>query len=275
MPPRAIWSGSISFGLVNVPVKLATAVSSKDVRFNQLHAPDNARIQQKRWCPEEDKEIPFDEIVKGYEVSPGQYVVIDPDELAALDPKATHTIDIEEFVDLDEIDPIYFEHPYYVVPEPRAGKAYALLVEAMTRTNKVALARLVLRTKQYLAALRPKDGALVLNTLLYADEVRPIEGIEEVDATQVSDKELKMAEQLVESLSAKFDPEKYHDEYRQQVIDMIEAKAAGQEIVSQPAVTEAPTVVDLMAALEASLAASKKGAGGEDGRRPGEQKSTA
>ncbi len=255
--PRAIWSGSISFGLVNVPVKLATAVSPKDVRFNQLHAPDNARIQQKRWCPEEDVEVPFDEIVKGYEIAPGQYVVIDPDELASLDPKATHTIDIEEFVDLEEIDPIFFEHPYYVVPEPRAGKAYALLVEAMSRTNKVAIARLVLRTKQYLAALRPKDGALVLNTLLYADEVRPIEGVEEVDPAEVSDKELRMAEQLVESLSAKFEPEKYRDEYREHVIEMIEAKAAGQEIVSQPAVTEAPSVVDLMAALEASLAASK------------------
>jgi DNA end-binding protein Ku len=256
--PRAIWSGSISFGLVNVPVKLATAVSSQDVRFNMLHAPDNSRISQKRFCAEEDKEVPYDEIVKGYEISPGQYVVIDPDELAALDPKATHTIDIEEFVDLDEIDPIYYEHPYYVVPEPRAGKAYALLVEAMTRTNKVAIARLVLRTKQYLAALRPKDGALVLNTLLYADEVRPIEGVEDVDPSEVSDKELKMAEQLVESLSAKFEPEKFRDEYRDQVLEMIEQKAAGQEIVSQPAVAEAPSVVDLMAALEASLAASKE-----------------
>jgi len=258
MPPRAIWSGSISFGLVNVPVKLATAVSQKDVRFNQLHAPDNARIQQKRWCPEEDKEIPYDEIVKGYEIAPGQYVVIDPDDLASLDPKATHTIDIEEFVDLDEIDPIFFENSYYVVPEPRAGKAYALLVEAMTRTNKVAIARFVLRTKQYLAAVRPKDGALMLNTLLYADEVRPVEGLEEVDSTELSDKELKMAEQLVESLSAKFEPDKYHDEYRDQVLEMIEAKAAGQEIVVQAPVTEAPTVVDLMAALEASLAASKE-----------------
>ena len=256
--PRAIWSGSISFGLVNVPVKLATAVSPKDVRFNQLHAPDNVRVQQKRWCPEEEVEVPYDEIVKGYEIAPGQYVVIDPDELAALDPKATHTIDIEEFVDLEEIDPIFFEHAYYVVPEPRAGKAYALLVEAMARTNKVAIARLVLRTKQYLAALRPKEGALVLNTLLYADEVRPIEGIEEVDPTEVSDKELRMAEQLVESLSAKFEPDKYHDEYREQVLEMIEAKAAGQEIVTQAPVTEAPTVVDLMAALEASLAASKE-----------------
>jgi DNA end-binding protein Ku len=256
--PRAIWSGSISFGLVNVPVKLSTAVSPKDVRFNQLHAPDNARIQQKRWCPEEDVEVPFDEIVKGYEVAPGQYVVIDPDELASLDPKATHTIDIEEFVDLEEIDPLFFEHPYYVIPDGRAGKAYALLVEAMTRTNKVAIARLVLRTKQYLAAVRPKDGGLVLNTLLYADEIRPIEGVEDVDPSEVSDKELKMAEQLVESLSAKFEPEKYRDEYRDQVLEMIEAKAAGQEIVSQPAVAEAPSVVDLMAALEASLAASKE-----------------
>jgi DNA end-binding protein Ku len=256
--PRAIWSGSISFGLVNVPVKMTTAVSTKDVRFHQLHMTDNTRIQQKRFCPADGEEVPFDQIVKGYEIAPGQYVVVTPEELAALDPVATHTIDIEEFVDLDQIDPIFFDHPYYLVPDARASKPYALLVRAMENSNKVGIARMVMRTKQYLTALRAKDGALVMATLLYGDEVLPIEeldvpGIE----VELSDRELRMAEQLIESLSEKFDPDKFRDEYREKVIELIEKKAEGQEIVAQP-VSEAPTpVVDLMAALEASLAAAK------------------
>jgi DNA end-binding protein Ku len=256
--PRAIWSGSISFGLVNVPVKMTTAVSTKDVRFHQLHATDNTRIQQKRVCPADGEEVAYDDIVKGYELAPGQYVVVTPEELAALDPVATHTIDIEEFVDLDQIDPIFFDHPYYLVPDARASKPYALLVRAMENSNKVGIARMVMRTKQYLTAIRAKDGALVMATLLYGDEVLPIEeldvpGIE----TELTERELKMAEQLIESLSEKFDPDKFRDTYREKVIELIEKKAEGQEIVAQP-VSEAPTpVVDLMAALEASLAAAK------------------
>jgi DNA end-binding protein Ku len=256
--PRSIWSGSISFGLVNVPVKMTTAVSPQGVKFHQLHDADNVRIQQKRFCPNEGEEIAYEHIVKGYEIAPGQYVVITPEELASLDPVATHTIDIEEFVDLDQIDPIYFDHPYYLVPDARASKPYALLVRAMERTNKVAIARMVMRTKQYLAALRAKDGALVVATLMYADEVLPIEELDvpgiEVELTE---KELAMAESLIESLSEKFEPEKFTDEYRLRVIELIEQKAEGQEIAVQP-VSEAPTpVVDLMAALEASLAAAK------------------
>lgn len=256
--PRAIWSGSISFGLVNVPVKMTTAVSEKNVRFHQLHASDNTRIQQKRFCPADGEEVPFDEIVKGYEIAPGQYVVVTPEELAALDPVATHTIDIEEFVDLDQIDPIFFDHPYYLVPDARASKPYALLVRAMENSNKVGIARMVMRTKQYLTALRAKDGALVMATLLYGDEVLPIEELEVPGIeTELTERELKMAEQLIESLSEKFDPDKFRDTYREKVIELIEKKAEGQEIAAQ-AVSEAPTpVVDLMAALEASLAAAK------------------
>lgn len=256
--PRAIWSGSISFGLVNVPVKMTTAVSEKNVRFHQLHASDNVRIQQKRFCPADGEEVAYEEIVKGYEIAPGQYVVVTPEELAALDPVATHTIDIEEFVDLDQIDPIFFDHPYYLVPDARASKPYALLVRAMENSNKVGIARMVMRTKQYLTALRAKDGALVMATLLYGDEVLPIDeldvpGIE----TELTERELKMAEQLIESLSEKFDPDKFRDTYREKVIELIEKKAEGQEIAVQ-AVSESPTpVVDLMAALEASLAAAK------------------
>ncbi|MEY2569571.1 MAG: end-binding protein Ku, partial [Actinomycetota bacterium] len=256
--PRAIWSGSISFGLVNVPVKMTTAVSTKDVRFHQLHATDNTRIQQKRVCPADGEEVAYDDIVKGYELAPGQYVVVTPEELAALDPVATHTIDIEEFVDLDQIDPIFFDHPYYLVPDARASKPYALLVRAMENSNKVGIARMVMRTKQYLTAIRAKDGALVMATLLYGDEVLPIEeldvpGIE----TELTERELKMAEQLIESLSEKFDPDKFRDEYREKVIELIEKKAEGQEIVLQPQTEEPAQVVDLMAALEASLAAVK------------------
>jgi len=244
--------------LVNVPVKLFKAQAPKDVRFHQLHQKDGVRIQQKRICPVEGTEVPYEEIVKGYEVSPDRYVIIEPDELGALDPKATHTIDIHDFVNLDDIDPLYFDNGYYVVPDTRAEKPYALLVAAMEQTRKVAIARFVMRTKEYLCAVRPKDGALVLATMLYADEIVPASELNIPTAGEdVSDREIKMATQLVESLSGAFEPEKYHDEYREKVMAMIEAKAEGNEVVSLPASQEPAPVVDLMAALEASLAAAK------------------
>ena len=264
--PRAIWSGAISFGLVNVPVKLFTAVQPKDVRFNQLEAGTGSRIKQKRVSAQTGEEVPFENIVKGYEISPDRYVIVSPEELDALDPKATHTIDIEDFVDLEEIDPIFFERPYYLVPETGGTKAYALLREAMKETNKVGIARLVLRTKQYLAAIRPLGDALVLETLLYHDEVVDPGALElPGDDIDVSDREVKIARQLIDSLSTDFEPDKYRDEYRDRVLDLIEQKASGQEVVTQPAVAEETTeVVDLMAALEASLEAvrssGKKGA---------------
>ena len=268
MPPRSIWSGSISFGLVNVPVKLTTAVSQKDVRFNQLHAKDNARINQKRVCSECGEEVSYDEIVKGYEVRKGEYVVIEPQELDGIDAVATHTIDITEFVDLDQIDPIYFDHPYYLVPDRRSEKPYALLAQALERTNKVALAHIVMRTKEYLAAIRSSKGALVLSTLLYGDEVVPIETLEVPGIeTELSERELKMAESLIESLTEKFDPDKYEDTYREKVLDLIHAKDEGQEVVVADK-TEAPAKVeDIMAALEASVqAAREKRASEKDGK---------
>jgi DNA end-binding protein Ku len=262
--PRPIWSGSISFGLVNVPVKLFSAVSSKDVRFHQLERSTGARIRQRRVSSATGEEVPYEEIVKGYELGPDRYVAIDPAELDALDPKATKTIDIEDFVDLDMIDPIYYERPYYLVPDRGGSKAYKLLLEAMRETNKVAIARMVLRTKQYLAALRPRDNALVLETMLFNDEVVPLEELDDLptdDDVEVSERELKMARQLIDSLASDFEPDRYHDEYREKVLELIEQKASGQEIVVQ-APTEEPTkVVDLMAALEASLAAAQEGKG--------------
>jgi DNA end-binding protein Ku len=245
---------------VNVPVKLVGAVSPKDVRFNQLEAGTNARIKQKRVSAVTGEEVPFDQIVKGYEISPDNYVTIEPDELESLDPAATRSIDIVDFVDLDQIDPLYFERPYYLVPDKGGSKAYALLLEAMKDSQKVAIARLVLRTKQYLAAIRPLGDALVLETLLYHDEVTLPDDVEGLprDDVEIQDRELKIARQLIESLSTEFEPEQYRDEYREKVLELIEQKAAGKQIVTQP-VTEEPTkVVDLMAALEASLAEAKQ-----------------
>jgi DNA end-binding protein Ku len=264
--PRAIWSGSVSFGLVNVPIKLVTATSPKDVRFHQLHDNDDGRIIQKRFCTIDDQEVDYAHIVKGYDLGGGRYVVIDPEDLRAIDPEASRTIDIEEFVDLVEIDPIYFEHSYYLVPDNRAEKAYALLVDAMTASGKVALGKFVLRTKQYLVTLRPKDGVLVLSTMLYSDEVIDSGELEvpTADATRPSDRELTMAQQLVESLSTEFDPTKYHDTYREKVLDLIEKKAEGQEIAAVPEPAAAAPVVDLMAALEASLNAARAGKSSED-----------
>lgn len=266
--PRAIWSGSISFGLVNVPVKLVSATSPKDVRFHQLHAEDGGRVNQKRVCSVDGEEVDYSEIVKGYEIHRGQYVIVTPEELEGLLPQANRSIDIEEFVDLAEIDPLFFEHSYYLVPDGAAVRPYALLVEAMEGTGKVGVGRFVLRTKQYLAALRPREGALVLSTLLFADEIVEASELEVATTkeTKPSERELTMARQLVSSLSAPWEPAKYKDDYREQVLAIIEAKAEGNEIAVPEAPEQPAPVVDLMAALEASLARAK-----EAGRAPAEQ----
>ena len=262
--PRSIWSGSVSFGLVNVPVKLVTATSSKDVRFNQLHATDMGRIQQKRVCSLDGEEVDYSEIAKGYDLGGGNYVMVEPEELAALDPEGTRSIDIEEFVDLGDIDPLYFEHSYYLVPDERAAKPYALLVEAMQRTGKVALGRFVLRTKQYWVTLRAREGVLVAATMLYDDEIVKVADLDvaTTERTAPSERELSMATQLVESLSNEFDPARYRDEHRDKVLALLEAKAEGQVLAAPAEPAAAAPVVDLMAALEASLAAAKERAGG-------------
>ncbi len=257
--PRPIWSGAISFGLVNVPVKLFSATSPKDVRFHQLHAKDGVRIRQKRVSATTGEEVPYDEIVKGYEISPNEYVTITPDELETLAPKATRTVEIEEFVDLADIDPVYYEHSYWLVPDKGAAKAYRLLETAMREAGKVAIGRVVLRTKQYLAAIRPVDGALALSTMLFADEVIPTDRLEGLPGEDVEagDRETAMARQLVESLATDFDPTRFRDEYRERVLALIEQKAEGKTIVAEPQAREPAGVVDLMAALEASLAEAK------------------
>jgi DNA end-binding protein Ku len=261
-----MWSGAISFGLVNVPVKLYSAVSRKTVRFNQLNAETGNRIQQKRVDPETGEEVGYDQIVKGYELTKDRYVVITPDELDALDPEKTRTVDIEDFVDLDEIDPVYYDHPYYLVPDKGATKAYGLLLGAMKQANKVAIARVVLRSKEQLVAIRPSGDVLMMETMLFHDEVVPAQDIEDLPEEKelkATDRELKMAQQLIDSLSSEFDPTSYRDEYREKVLELIEMKASGQEIAVQPEAPEPAKVPDLMAALEASLAAVKDDGGGK------------
>jgi DNA end-binding protein Ku len=260
-----MWSGAISFGLVNVPVKLYSAVSRKTVRFHQLNSKTGTRIAQKRVDPSTGDEVSYDDIVKGYELTKERYVVITPEELEALDPEKSRTIDIEDFVDLADIDPVYYDHPYYLIPDKGAAKAYGLLLGAMQESGKVAIARVVLRSKEQLVAIRPAPGdVLMMETMIFADEVISPEDIEDLPAAKdlkASDRELQMAQQLIASLSADFEPEKYHDEYREKVLELIERKAAGEEIAVQPEAPKPTKVPDLMAALEASLAAVK---GGED-----------
>jgi DNA end-binding protein Ku len=257
--PRAIWSGSISFGLVNIPVKLYGAVSRKTVHFNQIDSRTQARIKQKRVSSEDGSEVPYENIVKGYELSSGAYVIITDDELAALDPKAQRTIDIDEFVDLADIDPMFYDSPYFLAPD-KATKPYALLAQAMEEQGKVGIAHFVMRTKQYLAAVRPVDGRLVLSTMVYPDEINDPASIPELadlDEVELPDKELTMARQLVESLSADFEPDKFEDTYRKSVEDLIERKAAGEDVIAPVEGPEPAEVIDLMAALEASVAAAK------------------
>ncbi len=254
---RAIWSGALTFGLVNIPVKLFTAVSHKEVRFHMLHAKDGARIRMKRFCSAEDEEVPYDEIVKGYEVAKGRYVSVTEEELEAFDPKATHTIEIRDFVDLSEIDPLYYDQPYYLVPERTAAKAYRLLLDAMRRTGKVAVATAVLRTKESLCCVRPVEDALAFETMNRADEIVRVSSLEIPEAPKPSERELEMAEQLVESLSAPFEPEKYPDVRRERVLELVRKKAEG-ETIEAPAPEEAPAkVVSLADALSASLAAAR------------------
>ncbi|MGH9208419.1 MAG: Ku protein [Acidimicrobiales bacterium] len=257
---RSIWSGSISFGLVNVTVKMHTAVRHKDVRFHQLHAEDGVRIQQRRVCPADGQEVTFDQLTKGYEISPGRYVVITPDELDALDPESSHAIDIEDFVSLEEIDPLYLDTSYFLVPDSASAKAYRLLLDAMSTTTRVGIGRIVLRTKQYLCAIRPLGDALVLSTMNFSDEVVDMGELEGLpDATPATDREMDIARQLIDAMTADFEPSRYHDTYRDAVMELIEAKAAGQEITTAEAPEERAPVVDLMAALEASLTATRSG----------------
>ena len=255
-----MWSGAISFGLVNVPIKLYSAVSKKTVRFHQLNGETGSRIAQKRVDSVTGEEVPYENLVKGYELTKDRYVLITPDELETLEPEKSRTIDIEDFVDLSEIDPVYYDHPYYLVPDKGAAKAYGLLLNAMKESGRVAIARVILRSKEQLVAIRPghEGTVLLMETMIFADEVVPtgdIDGLPEAEELQVSEREVAMAQQLIESLVTDFEPERYKDEYREKVLELIERKASGEEITAAPEAPAPAKVPDLMAALEASLAA--------------------
>ncbi|MHB8897102.1 MAG: non-homologous end joining protein Ku [Candidatus Geothermincolia bacterium] len=272
--PRAIWSGSISFGLVNIPVKLYSAVKDMSVRFHMLHEVDGARVRQQLVCPADGKIVDRDELVKGYEIDPDQYVTVTRDELRDLAPKASRTIEILDFVGLSEIDPVYYQHPYYLVPEEKAARAYGLLLRSMTDSGRVGIGKFVMRDKEYLAAIRPVGGALILETMHFADEVVQVSDLEGEmpDQSEPGERELKMAGQLIDMLESSFDPGKYHDDYRESVMDLVNSKAEGKEYVMPPAAPEGK-VIDIMAALEKSLqrARDSKAAG----KKPAAKKKAA
>jgi DNA end-binding protein Ku len=254
---RPVWSGTISFGLVSVPVRLFTAVRSQDLRFRQINVRTHAPVKQRRVDADTGEEVPYDDIVKGWETPDGGYVLVDPDELSRLDPDASDLIDILDFVDLEEIDPIYFRQPYYLGPaSDAAAKPYRLLTDAMERKGKVAIAKLVMRNKEHLAAIRAAKGVLVLSTMHFADEVLdPAESVEpeRLEKAEPRSREVEMAEQLIESLATDFDPTAYRDEHRERVTEFLHAKAEGEEVELAERSRDTGEVVDLVAALEQSL----------------------
>ena len=267
--PRAIWTGSIGFGLVAVPVKLYSALNRKTVRFHQLSGKTGVRVAQKRIDPQSGEEVPYEDIVKGYEIAPDRYVVIEPGELESLQPKKSKTIEIEDFVQLSQIDPIFYEHPYYLAPAPGGAKPYKLLLEAMRDTERVGIARVVMRSKEQLVAIRPMGDVLEMATMMFGDEILAPEKLSEtsdVAEVKTTKRELEVAKQLVDSLAADFNPDSYRDSYREEVLALIERKAQGEEITMQPPAEEvrAPAP-DLMSALKASLDAVRAGEPAGDG----------
>lgn len=257
---RAIWSGTISFGLLNVPVKLYSAVARRGISLREIREADGARIRHRRVAEGSDEEVPYEQIVKAFEISPDRYVPLGKEELAALAPEKTRAIEVLDFVDLGEIDPIYFDSPYYLGPAEGAEKAYSLLARALEESGRVAIARFVFRNKEHLAAIRPAGGVLTLTTMRFADEVVPPSELDDAlpaEQPKVAKRELEMAEQLIDSLTREFDPAAYRDEYRQELLSLIERKAEGKDVLTvaapqEPKATRAP---DLMAALEESIAA--------------------
>lgn len=270
--PRAIWSGSISFGLLNVPVKLYSAVARRGIPLREIRGSDGARIRHRRVAEGTEEEVPYEEIVKAFELTADRLVPLSKEELESLAPEKTRAIEVRDFVDLEEIDPIYFDHPYYLGPAEGAEKAYALLAKAMGEANKVAIARFVLRNKEQLAAIRAAGRVLTLTTMRFADEVVPPSELDDAlpaKSPAVGKREVEMAEQLIDSLSTGFDPTAYRDEYREELLAMIERKAEGKEVVTAPAEAPQPTKApDLLEALQESIAAVKR-------REPGEREEPA
>jgi DNA end-binding protein Ku len=270
--PRAIWSGSISFGLVNVPVRMYGAIAERDLHFHYVHAPDASRIGYEKVCKAEGKPVPEDEIVKAFEYEKGEYVYMADEDFEAAEAGNLKMIDIRDFVPYDAIDPIYFEKTYYLGPQDGAEKVYALLVRAMERSKLAAIAKYVMRDKQHLGCLRIRDGAITLEKMYFADEIRPVEGITPEDVS-VDDRELEMAEALIDSFSGEFQPEKYEDTYRDALCEIIKAKRSGKE-THAPAPEEPERPADLLAALRASVEAAQghRGGGKSSARRHGQRR---
>lgn len=247
----SIWKGHLTFGLVSFPVRLFTAARSESISFNQLHKEDNSRIKQVIYCQAEDKPIPRSEIVKGYEYEKGKYVVIEDEEIRKVAPKTAKVMEIQEFVKADDVDPVFMESSYYLAPDEGGEKPYALLFEALRQTKFFGIAKIAMHNREHVVILRPGDKGMVLHTMYYADEVRRSEEFR-TDASNLKDKELALAKMLVESLAGEFEPEKYHDTYRDNLKAMIDAKVAGHKVVETPETHIAP-VIDIMEALKKSL----------------------
>jgi DNA end-binding protein Ku len=270
---RALWSGPLSFGLVNVPVQLFSAVRDLGVHFNQLHEKDGAPIETHRFCADEDREVPYEELGHGYEPGDGDQVVLTDEELALAAPRKTRTIDIESFVDLEDVDPIHFDHPYFLLPAgdgEGSKRAYQLLLEVMRRTERAALGRFVLRTKEYLVIVRVRDGLLALTTMLFHDEIRPAKDIP-AGGAKPKKAQLDQAIALVEALAVDWDPSQYEDRYRERLLDVIERKKKGKRISVPDDERQPAPVPDLMAALEESLKAARGGGNGRGAPSGGDE----
>lgn len=253
---RAIWSGSISFGMVTIPVKLYGATESRDIRFHLLHATCGTKLQQRRWCPTDEVEVPWSEVARGYEYSKGQYVVLTDEDFEQLPLPSKHTIELSAFVEEREVDPVFYERSYYLEPTDRAEKAYALLLKALEQRKLSAVGSITLRKKEQLCLLRPQDGSIMLETLYYPDEIRLERGID-LSQVRVSERELEMASTLIDLLKRPFDPSEYKDHYREALAELIEAKLEGKQVVTSPPTQEA-RVFDLAEALKRSVEAAKK-----------------
>jgi len=259
--PRSIWSGTISFGMVSIPVNLYGATEDKDISFHLLHEECGNRVKQLRWCPFHERAVDWDEVERGYEYAKSEYVVLDDEDFEKLPLPSKKTIELTAFVESQEIDPIYYEKSYYLEPKPEGAKAFALLMRVLEKKKLVGLAKIAIRNKEQLCALRPQGKSLILETLFYPDEIRVGKGLE--SSVPVSEREMEMATTLVDFLSRPFDPEEYHDEYRQALMKLIDAKREGKEVVAPP--EPRGKVVDLMSALRESVEAAKK-------RRPEESR---
>jgi DNA end-binding protein Ku len=253
---RAIWKGSISFGLVNIPIALYPATRREEFKFRLLRKSDLSPVNYKRVAEKDGKEVPWDQIVKGYEYEKGKYVMLKDEDFERVDLEATQTVDIQDFVNVDEIDPLFFYKPYYLEPQKGGDKAYALLRDALKDSKKVGIAKVVIKTRQYLAGVKPEDGALVLELMHFADELADTGKLHLPKKVEVGKREMNMAKSLIDSMSAKWNPEKYHDDYREALMEVIEEKveAGGKEIEEKPKKAPKPTkVIDLVSVLQKSL----------------------